>query len=209
MGRRDGCNILLLFPRPWVIKRCAEFLAGSEVNHVLFTDSSSARQLVQKQGTGKVKHVAAKILWIQDFVREGTITLTQIPTAMNVADIATKCLAAKRLRLLGHELGLSFDGGHTLVGELEYEEQLVRNISKRVAKMSQVLARTMLLMGLGPGGAMSQEFPVSLDQCLVSEVPEESSWPSLGVIAVIVLALILWCGFAFYVVKRSWPRNVT
>ena len=184
------------------IKRCAEFLTGSEVNHVLFTDSSSARQLVQKQGTGKVKHVAAKILWIQDFVREGTITLTQIPTAMNVADIATKCLAAKRLRLLGHELGLSFDGGHTLVGELEYEEQLVRNNSKRVAKMSQVLARTMLLMGLGPGGAMSQRFPVSSDQCLVVEVPDESSWPGLGVIAVIFLALVLWCGFAFYVVKR-------
>ena len=31
----------------------------------MFTDSSSGRQLAQRQGTGKVEHLSGKVLWMQ------------------------------------------------------------------------------------------------------------------------------------------------
>ena len=38
------------------IRRCVEFVIKGDVEHILLTDSSSARQLCSRQGTGKVKH---------------------------------------------------------------------------------------------------------------------------------------------------------
>ena len=61
----------------------------------MYTDSSSGKQLVMRQGTGKVKHVSGKILWIQDALREGVFDLNQIPTIWNVSDIGTNPLELK------------------------------------------------------------------------------------------------------------------
>ena len=60
------------------LKRCIQFICFGEIDHVLFTDSASGRQLAMRQGTGKVK-LSGKILRIQDAVREGLIQLIQIP----------------------------------------------------------------------------------------------------------------------------------
>ena len=37
------------------LRRCLEFIFNVQVEHVMFTDSSSGRQLAMRQGTGKVK----------------------------------------------------------------------------------------------------------------------------------------------------------
>jgi hypothetical protein len=84
------------------LRRCIQFISGGEIEHVLFTDSSSGRQLAMRQGTGKVKYLSGKILWIQDAVREGMIQLIQIPTLWNLSDIGTKTLGIQRIRLLLH-----------------------------------------------------------------------------------------------------------
>ena len=51
------------------LRRCLEFVFNAEVEHTMFTDSSSGRQLALRQGTGKVKHLSGKVLWIQEAVR--------------------------------------------------------------------------------------------------------------------------------------------
>ena len=38
------------------IKRCLEFLTGKEVQHYQWTDNSASRQLVSKQGVGRIRH---------------------------------------------------------------------------------------------------------------------------------------------------------
>ena len=58
------------------LKRCIQFVCGGEIEHVLYTDSSSGRQLALRQGSSKVKHLSGKILWISDAVREGVIQIT-------------------------------------------------------------------------------------------------------------------------------------
>ena len=72
------------------LRRCLQFLTGAVIDHFLFTDSSSARQLAMRQGMGKVKHISGKILWVQQWVMEGKIMLIQIPTLWNLADLGTK-----------------------------------------------------------------------------------------------------------------------
>ena len=48
------------------IRAVLEFGVGTKVDHYIFTDSSSARQLVTKRGVGKVRHLDGKLLWIQN-----------------------------------------------------------------------------------------------------------------------------------------------
>ena len=79
---------------------------GEKLEHVQYTDSSSARQLASRQGVGKVRHLSGKILWVQEKVNEGTVNLRQVPTVWNVADIGTKCLNQQRMMVLMHETGL-------------------------------------------------------------------------------------------------------
>ena len=76
------------------------FVFNAEVEHAMFTDSSSGRQLAMRQGTGKVKHLSGKVLWIQDAVRHGVVHLSQIPTAWNVSSIGTKALCVQGTQLL-------------------------------------------------------------------------------------------------------------
>ena len=148
------------------IKRCAEFVFKGNVEHILLTDSSSARQLCSRQGTGKVKHLSAKILWIQDQVRNGEIALSQISTAFNVADIGTKVLSAKRLKTLLSDIGVFDDDGANPIQAEESRGGDGRNLNQQMLQAAKTIARLALLMGLEPTtGAMG--FPV--DECAIGD----------------------------------------
>ena len=79
------------------IKACAAFVLDEPLEHFQFTDSSSARQLASRQGSGKVRHLSGKLLWIQEKTADNTFKLRQVPTTFNVADIGTKALSRQRL----------------------------------------------------------------------------------------------------------------
>ena len=85
------------------LKHCVEVVTSAKVEHYVYTDSSAARQLAQRQGVGRTKHVSGKLLWIE-VVQSGRTILVQVPTAGNLADIGTRPLFAKRMRVLLHEL---------------------------------------------------------------------------------------------------------
>ena len=124
------------------LKRCIQFICGGEIKHVLFTDSSSGRQLAMRQGTGKVKYLSGKMLWIQ----EGLIQLIQIPTVWNLSDIGTEALGIQRIRLLLHELNVATGDGFF---ELEYQAQVERHVGGRqMSKLVKQIARVLILMGL-------------------------------------------------------------
>ena len=71
------------------IKACAEFILNEEVEHIQYTDSSSARQLACRQGSGRVRHLSGKILWVQEKTEDGSVVLRQVGTSENLADIGT------------------------------------------------------------------------------------------------------------------------
>ena len=58
------------------------------MDHCIFTDSSSARQLVVKGGVGKVRHLDGELLWVQNR-NDFTMRMAQGATDSNMVDINT------------------------------------------------------------------------------------------------------------------------
>ena len=48
------------------IREVLESAHGTKVDRYIFTDSSSARQLVTKRGVGKARRLDGKLLWVQN-----------------------------------------------------------------------------------------------------------------------------------------------
>ena len=177
------------------LKRCIEFVVKAMVEHYLLTDSSSARQLAQRQGIGKIKHLSAKVLWIQQQVQDKMVCLSQISTIWNVSDVGTKVLSARRLKLLLHQLGM-FTQDAQRVGEEEFNEESNRVGGRKVMQLARVVARVIAVMGLEPTRAMGQ-----MDEtCPGPGLSTNEWWFKLGVaiLVVILIAFAVGC----FVVRR-------
>ena len=55
----------------------------------LQTDSSAARGIIKRQGTGKVKHLSVRQLWVQQQVSLGNLEIDKVPRSANSADMLT------------------------------------------------------------------------------------------------------------------------
>ena len=175
------------------ILACAEYVFEQKIQHVQYTDSSSARQLASRQGCGKVRHVAGKILWIQQRVADGQIDLRQVETLWNLADIGTKSLSQQRLFLLMNQTGLVYVATHENVGTQEFQAQSERSGNrKQLKQLAKVILRMSFAMGLEPVAVMGQ-------QCDEAEAPPRTfgSWwilfyVFLGVAAMVALGVLLY-----------------
>lgn len=77
----------------------------------LRSDSSAARGLCHRQGVGRIRHMDAKYLWIQDCVKRGEAKLSKIDGEENPADIGTKPLTAARIHYLISKLSYGLPRG--------------------------------------------------------------------------------------------------
>ena len=73
-----------------LLRNCLEFMVGTSIEHHQFTDNSVTRQLISRQGVGRIKHLSGKLLWMQSKVFSGDVTAHQVPTVWNYSDIGTK-----------------------------------------------------------------------------------------------------------------------
>ena len=64
------------------------------------SDSSAARAMTTRTGSGRVKHVEACFLWVQDRVRKKQFSVGCIDTSHNTADLGTKYHSGERLQEL-------------------------------------------------------------------------------------------------------------
>ena len=173
------------------IRRVLEFMLNVQILQVHYTDSSSARQLVARQGCGKIRHLSGKILWVQSKVKDKEVELIQVPTSLNVSDIGTKALSKKRLFGLMSEAGMIYVESGEIVGESELAEiQDQYETAKSTSKVAKAILRVSLMLGLGPSGAnaMSQEE----QQCALDagNGGAETTWIWIFVI----LLFMLWIG---------------
>ena len=68
-----------------MMQGCGEKIITAEV----LTDSSAANGIVHRQGSGKVKHLECRQLWVQGVVSSGEVKRTKIPRANNPSDALT------------------------------------------------------------------------------------------------------------------------
>ena len=56
---------------------------------VLKTDSSAAKGVVMRSGSGKLKHLSVKQLWLQDYTASDEIVVEKLPRELNPSDALT------------------------------------------------------------------------------------------------------------------------
>ncbi|CAK0839054.1 unnamed protein product [Prorocentrum cordatum] len=77
-----------------------ESFVGRECKLDVLSDSSAARGICNRQGSGKVRHLSAKDLWVQSFFRDSRGNLKKVDAEVNWADLGTKAHAQARLQQL-------------------------------------------------------------------------------------------------------------
>ena len=124
-------------------------MTKEEIEMKVRSDSSAARAMVQRQGTGRVRHLDASLLWIQQKEKEKTLAVSPIPTELNCADIGTKSLTRRRLFGLLYMLKMVNSSGDRIgteeFQELEHREQMKKGL-KKVMKGKKELRIGLLMM---------------------------------------------------------------
>ena len=73
---------------------------GVDCNIHILTDASAAIGMCKRTGVGKVRHLDTRLLWIQDKVRCGDLSVDKVSGLLNPADALTKHLGSEML--MGH-----------------------------------------------------------------------------------------------------------
>ena len=112
---------------------------SSGIELKLLGDSSAARGIQQRRGSGKIRHLEARHLWLQSKVKSGEVKIGAVATKWNPADIATKALSKDRIRLLLGLIGIRDElQDFGLVGDAEIEEECLqahmKSVIRRVAE---------------------------------------------------------------------------
>ena len=71
---------------------------GWEAGLKVWVDSSAAKSMASRVGLGRVRHVAVKLLWLQDVVRRGELVVGKIWGKSNPADWLTKPTSAAMIK---------------------------------------------------------------------------------------------------------------
>ena len=80
----------------------------------VWTDSSSAKAIIQRLGPGRrAKHLEVQTMWVQQLNKLGLISMNKLGTLENVADIMTKRVPRGVLDKLAGMMGYSFPGEET------------------------------------------------------------------------------------------------
>ena len=63
---------------------------GRSMKGVVYADSSAALAIADRKGSGKLRHINIRVLWIQEKERRGEVELRKLNGAVNPADLMTK-----------------------------------------------------------------------------------------------------------------------
>ena len=72
-----------------VLEIMHEWDGDNKIGMYLMTDSSAAKGTLTRRGSGKMKHLSTKQLWVQEAIRSYGITIMKISRSINSADLLT------------------------------------------------------------------------------------------------------------------------
>ena len=70
---------------------------GITVGITILSDATAATGMVQREGLGRVRHLAVGDLWVQQRVRRGEIVVNKWPSEENYSDMLTKPLDGPKI----------------------------------------------------------------------------------------------------------------
>ena len=144
------------------IRRCLQFLTQEEIYHTCLVDNSATRQIANKRGNGKLRHVSGKELWVQDQVAMREMDVKQVSTLLNIADVGTKPLGKARVQALLSWCNVRDKEGN-LVGEDEAARAKESHLTKsKVMRVAKMLCSMMIAGSLEPVEAMEVSVPIDV-----------------------------------------------
>ena len=142
-----GCSDGLLIRHLWTA------MIGEPCDMKIRSDSSAARAMVQRQGIGRVRHLDAALLWVQQKEKDKIFSVAAIGTELNCADVGTKNLTRSRLYGLLFMMKMINSLGERIgkqeFMDLEYKERM-RKATKKIMKVKDMhVGMLMILSRLG------------------------------------------------------------
>ena len=96
------------------VKHLLEHQTARTFKIEVWTDSSSAKAVIQRLGPGRRgKHLVVQTMWVQQLNKLGLISMNKLGTLENVADMMTKHVPRGVLDKLAGMMGYSFPGEET------------------------------------------------------------------------------------------------
>ena len=80
--------------------RSAMLEFGLTFKAVCETDASAGRAMATRRGVGRVRHLDARLLWLQQLCAEGVVIVRARPGGHNEADLGTKMVDLRRMTSL-------------------------------------------------------------------------------------------------------------
>lgn len=80
----------------------------------LYGDSSANHGIITRQGTGKVKHLSVRQLWLQERVSQGGMSHKKIPRAGNHSDVLTHHFSRAEAEHHFPDMGIQRTEGNTV-----------------------------------------------------------------------------------------------
>ena len=124
-------------------KAAVDYVYPGEASAVnVLVDNSAARAIAARQGVGRVRHIHAKMLRLQQRVSFGDLIVRPVETAINLADLQTKSLSPARTKFL---LGLmNFKDGDEGYANVGHEQKALYDSGvaiKSVCKSLKTVAK--------------------------------------------------------------------
>ena len=168
-------------------KHLMKFLLNRDPEMKVRSDSSAARSLAQRQGIGRIRHLDASLLWLQQKEKEKVLQVAPVATDVNSADIGTKVLSKSRLRGLLYLIKMCDPFDHR-IGEEEYneieEKMQTKKSIKKVSKGSKGNMRVAMVMALATLVGVKAEEPEA------AEDADRFMWFMTAVFALAVIGVL-------------------
>ena len=110
------------------LKHIVGFLTGSVEPLLLHVDNTAVKALGNKLGTGRLRHVQGRLMWIQQLVSQKAVEIRYVSTLVNIADLNTKAL--NRDRHLSLLWLIHFHDENGRVGADEYARTQTRELMR-------------------------------------------------------------------------------
>ena len=183
--------------------------AGSNRAPPIYTDNSAARQLISRQGVGRIRHPSAKLLWLQDLVRLGEVQVSQVPIFWIYSDVGTKNLSKSRLYFLLCGIGAVDPLTAEPIGQEEYYAAAEQNENRKpLSKLGKTIKRISLILGVQSLVSLVAETKV-VNMCSkdIKAVEHNSSGRWFAICLLCFLVVIL--AVASYLAWRKFNKRLS
>ena len=160
--------------------------AGFKCNLTIYSDSSSGRAMCYRIGAGSQKHIEVRRFFVQQLFRDRKLRLEKVGGEVNPADLGTKMLPAKTLRVLMPLAGM-YVGDEVCA--------IVGGLGLGLAATSGHNSKVINLMVM-----LSQLLCVTAD----SNEVEPDLWPTSWMINVIMMFALVGVISVFTAVRSWW-----